>query len=381
MPNVITAYDETFYAQEALILVEKALGLAARVHRGYDATPQLQGSTIQIRKPSTFTAQDAPGSDQSLAAQYVSIPLNYWREVKFGLTDKELSLTRDALIQEHIRPAAYALADDIDQKLAALYKDIPWYFDVAGGAGSTLVLADVAGARKVMRDNAVPDLNDPSQVHLMVGSAEEAALLPLLAPFNTSGASGQETLRRGTLGSLFGMEIFANQNTPTHTPGVAADSAGTLTGAHAAGLSAIVVGAVTAAGTFKKGDTLVIAGNTQRYAITADATADGGGAVTLNITPKLVQAYGNGVVVTIRLDSHVSNMAFHRAAFALAMAPLSAMGNELGARIATVSSPESNITLRSRVWYDGNASAVKVGLDVLYGFITLDPNLATRLCG
>src|SRR5512143_3701211 len=111
MPNVITAYDETFYAQEALILVEKALGMAARVHRGYDATPQLQGSSIQIRKPSTFTAQDAPGSDQSLAAQYVTIPLNYWREVKFALTDKELSLTRDALIQEHIRPAAYALAD------------------------------------------------------------------------------------------------------------------------------------------------------------------------------------------------------------------------------------------------------------------------------
>ena len=35
-PNTLGIYDPLFYAQEALIQLEKALGLAGRVHRGYD---------------------------------------------------------------------------------------------------------------------------------------------------------------------------------------------------------------------------------------------------------------------------------------------------------------------------------------------------------
>ena len=62
--NTLGIYDPIFYAQEALVQLEKALGLAGRVHRGYDSTPQQLGSTIQIRRPGIFTATAMPDTGE-----------------------------------------------------------------------------------------------------------------------------------------------------------------------------------------------------------------------------------------------------------------------------------------------------------------------------
>lgn len=376
MPNTLNLYDPLFYANEALIQLEKALGLAGRVHRGYDADAQQKGSTIKIRNPATFTAQDAPSTAQDINTGETSITLDNWREVKFGLTDKELTFTKEDIIREHIRPAAYALADDLDQKLAALYKDVPWYFDQAAG---TIALTDLANVRKVLRDNKVP-MKVPGTVHLMVDSAAEAGLIGL-PEFNRVDATGtDETLREGTLARRFGMDIFVNQNTASHTPGVSADATGALTANAALGATTIAFDSITAAGTIKKGDSFTLAGDTQRYVFTEDKTASGGAITSVGIFPALKKAATSTTVITIRLDTHVANLAFHRNAFALATAPLSEMGDGLGARIASVADPVTGLSLRSRIFYEGNNSKVFVALDILYGFKTLDPNLAARLC-
>jgi len=56
MSNTLGNYDPIFYAQEALIALNKALGMAGRVHRGYDPNPQQKGSVINITQPSVFEA-------------------------------------------------------------------------------------------------------------------------------------------------------------------------------------------------------------------------------------------------------------------------------------------------------------------------------------
>jgi hypothetical protein len=376
MPNVLSVYNPIFYAQEALIVLYKALGMAGRVHRGYDKNPQQKGSLISISRPSTFTAQDAPSTAQDINASEVQISLNYWREVKFKLTDKELTFTTEKIIEDHIRPAAYALADDIDQKLCALYKDVPWY----QAATSPGAVADITAMQRIMFNNNVPE--DEGARHLMLSGVlrEEYLNLAAFSQHQGSGDVGVAAQMRGSLGVRYGFETFANQNVRTHTTGVSADATGALTADHAAGATTIAFDGVTAAGTFKAGDTFVIAGNTQRYAFTADATADGTGIVTATaITPPLVQAYLENAVITVTLLGGVQSMAFHRNAFALAMAPLTEIGNQLGARIATVVDPITNLALRSRLFYDGDSSTVFVALDALYGIKTLDPNLACRL--
>ena len=378
MANTITAYNPYFYAQEALIHLEKALGMASRVHLGYDEERRSfkKGQYVNIRKPSVLTVANAPATAEDLLTEEVQINLSNWKEVKFLLSDKELGYTGERIVAEHIRPGAYALADNIDQALAALYKDVPWYVDLNANPGSAV--SDITGVRKVMRDQKVP-LNDVGDLHYMVDSTMEGGLLANAAftQFQGGGAQGAEEMRRGTLGQRFGFEVFANQNTPSHTPGTAADSAGALTAATAVGDTTIAVDAMEAAGDVVAGDVLVITGDAQQYAITAPVTFSGG-AGTIAVFPAIKQINADNAVVTLNLDTHVANLAFHRNAFALVTAPLSDMGKELGAKIAVVQDPITGLALRSRLYYVGNSSVVHVALDVLYGVKTLDPNLACR---
>lgn len=376
MSNVLSLYDPLFYAQEALIALEKTLGMAARVHRGYDKAPQDKGSTIKISKPSVFTAQNAPSTAQDIKAGEVSMVLDQWKEVKFKLTDKELTFTGEKIINDHIRPAAYALADDIDQKLVALYKDVPW----SVAATAPLAVADITGVRRIMRTNKVP-LSD-GQAHFMLSPTLEAEALNQAAftQWQGSGPSGEQAQLSGNIGTRYGFEFFANQNAGvTHTPGVSADATGALVGAHAIGATTVSFDGVTTAGTFKVGDSFVIAGNTQRYVFTEDQTASAGAVTAAPISPALVQAYDALDVITITLTTGEQSMAFHRTAFALAMAPLAETGGRLGAQIATVVSPESNLAIRSRLFYMPDLSEVVCALDVLYGVKTLDGNRAVRL--
>ncbi len=376
MANTLGYYNPVFYAQEALIQLEKVLGMASRVHLGYDREHRTfgKGDTINIRRPTSFTAGDAPATATDLSPDSVQISLDYWREVKFKLSDKELTLTREAIIEEHIRPAAYALADDIDQKLCLLYKDVPWHYNVGGTPG----VSDITGTRKVMFDNKVP-LREVNNMHFMIDGTLEEAFLKLSAFSQQQGAGdpGVNTQRTGSLGMKYGLELFSNQNVQSHTAGVCSDASGTVNGAHAVGATTLSVANVTATGTVKAGDTLVIAGNTQRHAITADATASGG-VLSLTITPKLPAALSGSEVVTLDLTTHTANMAFHRNAFAIVTARMDETGNELGAKIASIQDPITGLALRSRMYYVGNSSEVHVALDVLYGVKTLDGNLACR---
>lgn len=382
MANTLGYYNPFFYAQETLIHLQNALGMGNRVHRGFEEERRSYGlgEYINIRKPSTFTAANAPSSAVDLDTGSVQVQLAYWREVKFALTDKELAFTGQRIIDDHIKPAAYALANDIDTKLALLYKDVPWFVDLADN-GSTAV-SDITGVKKVLFDNGVP--MTPGMMHYMIdGNLQKG--LEELAAFSQqqgAGADGVNTQKTGHLGVKYGLEMFSNQNTQLHTAGTCADATGAvdLVAGYAAGTTTIHIDGVTVGGDWHAGDSFVIAGNTQRYAVTADVTFTGGeGDVTF--TPGLAATAADDAVVTGRVDTHRANLAFHRNAFALVMAPLPMMANELGARVATVTDPVTGLSLRSRIYYVGNSSAVHVAIDVLYGVKTLDPNLACRGCG
>jgi len=378
--NNINPYDPIWYAQEALIQLEKALGMAGRVHRGHDKTAQQKGSTIQISQPGTFTAQDAPSTAQDLNPESLTITLNQWKEVKFKLTDKELSYTGEKIITDHIRPAAYAIADNIDLALNALVKQIPWYYDI------TLATAGVEAittGRRILFNNQVP-MND---LHFEVDGYLEEALLKLAAFTQHQGAgeTGVQSQLRGSLGTKFGVEVFANQNVISQTSPDWTDMAGAVNEAagYAVGSTSIAIDGLDATGAIKAGDILVITGHTQQYAVTADVTLVAG-AGTVSISPAIRGAalVDNQVVTLIPAGgdntTKTQNVMFHRNAFALAMAPLPTIAQQLGARVETVVDPITGLAIRSRLFYDGDTSAVYVALDVLYGLKTLNPNLAVR---
>lgn len=385
MVNVLGVYNPIFYAQEALRNLEKALGMANRVHRGFEQERRTfgRGEVISIRKPAVFTVADAPATAEDLVSPTVNITLDKWRETKFKLTDKELAFTQQRIVDEHIRPMAYALADDIDQDLTALYADVP---HVQQSGGTALDVADITQTRKVMFNNAAP-VDDFGRVHLMVNGSGEADLLaePAFSQQQGAGDVGVNTQLRGSLGTKFGFEVFANQNSQSaHSEGnltpTGAISVGTTT---AVGDTTIDITAATSfTGTINVGDMILVttAGTTYRYAVTAAAT--GTPTVTVPISPpsRVVHTASTDVVTLDQEDTKfANNLAFHRNAFALVMAPLPSIGNELGANVATVTDPVTGLSLRSRLYYQGNDSQVHVAIDALWGVKTIDADMACRL--
>lgn len=388
MANTLGPYNPTFYANEALIYLKKALGMAARVHVGFDQERKAygKGDTITVKRPSTFTAQAAPSTAQDLVVETVSATLSNWQEVKFKLTDKELAYTADQIIADHISPAAYALADDIDQKLAALWQDVPYQTTLAA---STAVAADLIAARKVIFDNKVP--MDSANLFGMLNSQVEADLLnsSTFTQWQGAGDAGVAAQLRGAIGQRFGINWYANQNAPTQTAMATwALTSPVTTGTQTRGSTSLIIGGSTGSGTVTRGTIITISGRTDQYVVTT-TTAMGGTGATLPITPAIQGAdIAGSTSVTIGASGTASataaktlSLAHHRNAFGLIMArmPDFVEFGGLGMQIASVQDPVTGLAVRACIYAMPDQSEVRVKLDTLYAVKTLDPNLAVRI--
>lgn len=390
MANTLGNYDPTFYAAQALVQLEKALGMASRVYRGYDKNPQEFGSVINIRRPTYFTAQAMPissANSNDIVTDSVAISLDQWYGVQFSLTDRELSYTQERIINEHIRPAASAVADKIDVSINGLARSIPWYY-----VGQTAItsVADIPALRRRLFDNQVA----LSDVALELNGEREQGFLSLDA-FNRADAAGQsDTQVRGSLGRKFGFEIFANQNVQTQQAGgTFTVTGGTLTvdAAVTVGATSVTIKASTATGTLKVGDIVQI-GHTgtdglsgaaltasRNFVVTADATVTSN-AITLTVSPAFRATVASATVALTKVGSTAKydNLAFHRNCFALAMAPLPEVARRMGAQVASVADPITGLALRVTMWYEGLDAKVYVRVDALWGIKVLDADMAVR---
>ena len=392
MPNRLGGYDLTIFMQEALMALRLRLGLAGRIHRGYDPTPQQKGSTIVIPVRGEFVVRDAPSLAQDIDAADAKIKLDHWKEVKFALPDNEGQYTEERIIEDHIEPAAYALASHINGNVANLYKQVPYSYDRTGD-----VIEDIVDVRERLADQGVP--LDDGMLYLGVDHRTEADLLKtdvFRSAQIVGGTGNQASLMDGELGRRFGFNIFASGVMQSHVSGTVVsagtDAAGALNGAAARGAESLAIDGLSGAETLAVGDSFVIAGNTQRYVVTGAVVLAGGAAANVGIFPALVQDYGDNTAVTfengttagVHADSYAANLAFHRDFAALATAPLASQGGSRqaeaqGIQVEVINDPDTNLSLRGRMWYDPDNSRTVTALDILYGLSVLNPNMATVL--
>jgi hypothetical protein len=373
MANVITAgqfYDPFFYGNLALAQLNKRLGLAAFVNRQYEgAKSGEKGSTIRVRRPGRFVAQNMPISDaqaQDISPDYMDIVLNSWMGDSFGLTDQEATYTQEQIINDHIGPLAIGLADAIDQSLVALSLESPWI----NAADGTTPINDFPNIRQILFNNLAPRVGDYSYMldDVLQNRYEKQAVF---YQANT-GVDADMLQRDGFLGRKFGYIMFANQN-KTAFVGGSATGGGTVTGVNAKGATVLNVATIT--GTMKRGTSFSIAGFTQKYAVTADAVAG----TTLSISPPLALATAGGEAITyVQTAATTVAPAFHRDALALVMTKISTIGDGLGTRMAMVSDPITGLGLRSTVYHTPGIAKTFVRFDALWGAKTLNANLLVR---
>lgn len=374
MANSIASYNPIWYAQKALEQLEKRLNFVRTMSRRFDeeGKPREPGDTIEVRVPGTFVAQAMPaGSTEDIKTGKIQTKVDQWWGVQFGLRDDELTFSGERIITEHIDPAMQALAEKIENWAVGLYVGIPWAVTADGSVPTN----DFISARKQLNINGV--LEDGRQAAISPTLEETYLKLALFHQANTS-SDGGETQRKGRLGEKFGFDSYANFSLPTHTKGTLSATDPLLKGETLKGAESLILDKGTLTGTLKKGDSFVLAGNTQRYVVTADATA-ASNEIAVSISPALVADYVDDSQATVRLESREQSLFYRPEAFVMATAILSDKGNGKGAEVGSAIDDQTGMSIRVMRWYDPNAKKHFMSFDALWGGRVYQPNAAIRV--
>jgi len=374
MADLINVYNPAFWAQESLLQLFPNLRMAGLVYREFEAQVAQQGDTVNTRLPNTFTASDVnPDAFASTkpTATNVQVKLDKWKQVVFEIGDKEASLCMKDLIAEFVTPAAFALAEAVEDALMALYKDSHYYTGVAGTtpASVSALGTDVKEKFDLIK---IPDLGR----NVVLNPAAVNKFNQVFYQDYVSGSPDQQVT--GALRPKFGMRYIDSNKLPNHTAGTNDKTGAIDNGAgYPAGTTTIHVDAFGQNKTFVVGDIIVVGGYSHVVTANATTTNDAEGECDLVISPGLYAAVVDDQVVTCLAD-HAVNLAFHSQAFALVSRPLK-VPTAPGAAVSTMNF--QGVGLRSSVWYEPKDVRTYVRLDLLFGVKTLDSRKAIRVLG
>lgn len=330
-----------------------------------------KGAKIQVKKPVVLKAEDFEQekgtTPQDVVEDSVEVALDKFATVDVDFTSIQMVTNVDDLNRLFLEPAAVALAEKINADGLELYKDIPYCVGTAGTTPSTL--DDIADARKMLNINKVPIAG---RVAIWDPEAD-ANFTTIPAIVNAEKSGSTQALREGSIGRVMGLDNYMAQGIKVHEAGSLGGTTGIKASAETnAGLDTITLLKDSLTGNVKKGDIINIAKN--NYVVTEDATAS-----TNSITVKLYPALKTKVTTTdtIKIEKgHTANLAFNPNAFAFVTRPLAAPSG-----VEAYTTSYNGITLRVVKGYDMKTKKEMLSMDVLYGYKTMYPELATRILG
>jgi hypothetical protein len=360
-----TLLTPSVIAKEALIALRANTVFARLVHRNYEQEFGAKvGDSVTIRKPNTFSANEFTTdiSTQAIAEGSTSVTLSKHLDVSAEVTAKELTLSLQDFSAQVVTPAMQAIAQKIDVLVASEFVNIAQYQDVT----STAVLSDLSALDRILNVAKAPMFDR----RLVLGPNTKDKYISLAGFSDASQAGSAEALRQASLGRVYGMDTYMNQNIQAHAVGTC--TAGNLSGTAGDLFGSIAAG--TSGGTWKAGTVFTIADDTTQYVVTKDATNTTTTLAKLEFYPAL-KVTASGKAVTIHAASTENSLAFHKNAFALVSRPLAL---PMGAKFAAIESFEG---FGVRVVYDYDITKKKdiMSFDILVGTKTLTPELAVRL--
>jgi len=362
-------------AREALMRLRNQLVMRPLVYNDYSNEFRKQGDTIRIKKPAVYEAKKFTSQIdiQDIKEDRIEVKLDTIADVSINISSKERSMNLENFSEQVLAPAMEAIAQQVDEDLHKLSSDIPYWVGQAGVTPDGL--DDFANARKKLNQNKVPFGNR----NAVWNPEADAKFIQLASLVNAEKSGSTAALREGAIGRVAGMNNYMSQNVLTHTAGSYVSAAGTKVKVQpAVGDTTIQIKSTDGGtGTLKKGDLFSIGAD--QYVVTADAMASAND-ITVSIYPSVKSAYAVDTDVVFADKTalaHVSNLAFHKKAFALVVRPLEPPRG--GADSYTTSF--EGLSLRVTSSYDINKKLEIVSIDILYGTKTLYPELATQILG
>lgn len=391
-----TLLTPTIIAKEALMMLENSMVMGNLVHRQYKQEFNKIGTSVTIRKPNKFTAtKSATRSNSNMAESSTTLSVTTQAHVSWAFSSVELTMTIEQYSERYIRPAAMALANQVDYDLTGLYDDINNEVGTPGVTPNTFkVLAD---ANQRLDEEACPS----SPRHGVFNPAGNWGLADgLKGTFAPKPAS--DIFTKGYLGTVAGLDLHMDQNIRAHTTGVFTTSATPLvkTGSTAGDTSLVTKGWNSASSTVKAGDVFTVGavyavnpvsgastGVLKQMVVVNDETsASNDITIDLNFALYATGAYktvsalplASAAITMVGTEStqYAKNLVFHPNAFALVVMPLAMPAGTWGAR-----ETYNNVSIRVVKDYDITNDEEIIRLDILYGIATLYPELACRVTG
>lgn len=364
---------------EAAVIFRNNSIAANLVNRGYDPEFRKKGDTINIPSFSKPTVQDiTPGrgnenTPSDVDSENVAVKLDQWKEVKIQFTDLELKQIEEGRPSEALEQAVISLVDYVDAYV--LQKMGVSGFSTAGTASVAFTdPATLVDGRTKMGKNNVPQRDRFSMINPDVAGA-------FIKDDNLSDSSkfgDNMVLRDAIIGRLYGYDIAETNNLSNFVGGTLSDGtskAALVASNTVVGAKSITFDETTLTGTLLTGDIFTIAGDTQEYVVTADATA-AGNAITVSFEPGLKVAAADGDAVSFVADYTAAGLSFQQSAFIFGTAPTE-IGFTGGNMIESFTDPLSGITFTYEV--ERVNKNVEHSLSILYGGEVLKPEGIIRL--
>jgi hypothetical protein len=392
----------TIITREALRVLHQKSIFINKVNRQYDdrfansgASPSGKiGPSLQIRLPNQFTVRTGTTlAVQDISEDKVTLTVSTTKGVDFTFPTTDLTLTIDEFSGRYLKPAMARLAADIEADALNMVKDVYNFVDQ-----DTVALAPLhfLQAGQKLDESLAPD--DGERTALLNPTHNTKFVDSVKGQFNPQGLIGGQ-FQSGTVAkNMLGFDNIMRSTLLTQeTTGTAVKT--TLYVVNGASQTGAAITVQTGATTFLKGDIITFVGcnavhpETKAdlgYLRTFTITADSGASATsLAISPAIVvtgakqnvtaSPTNGGAVVKVGAaanETYTQSLLFHKDAFTFVTADLEDVSKygAWGARQVM-----DGISMRIARQYDIVNDKIPCRIDVLYGYLTVRPQLACRL--
>jgi hypothetical protein len=199
------------WANTALEVLRNKVVLAKLVTRDSDIAAFQVGDTLNIPYPGTFTANDKSANTavtlQTPTATTTTLTLDKHKEASFLVEDAARATANQDIMARYMEAAVIPIAEQIESDLLAAAVG---FTNSVGTYGTDLTAATIRSARKVLNDNKAAQDGRA----LIVSDKDEIALLGDSALQNYFAWSQTQGLREGSIGRLYGFDVYQSQLIP-----------------------------------------------------------------------------------------------------------------------------------------------------------------------
>lgn len=212
--NNIDPYIPEWWANETLAILEENMVAASMVNRDFDKYFNKFGDVVNTRRPNEFEAKRKAKGDavtiQDATADNVPVRLDQWNHVSFTIDDIEETMSMKKLSEEYARPAAMALARQIDKMVLGQYpRFLPNVAGKLNGITRDNIKDYAIDLRQVLDDNKCYDVG---RNVVLTSKTEGDMLRPEWFTSADKVGDNGSALRNASLGHKLGFDWWKDIN-------------------------------------------------------------------------------------------------------------------------------------------------------------------------